>query len=69
MDTVLYLIPFTLSIATFMYLGEVKWLKQFVVEWGFWETLDPTAVVFLSIMSLVCIILIVRQCLYRNRIG
>ena len=66
MDTFFYLIPFTLSIGVFMYLGEVEWLNQFVVEWGFWETLDPTAVVFLAVMGVMCIILIVRQCLYRE---
>ena len=65
-DSLLYILPFTLSIIVFMYLGEVGWLKYFVVEWGFWDTLDPTAVYFLSGISLCLIALIMRQCIYRE---
>ena len=65
-DSLLYIVPYTTSITAFMYLGEVKWLKYFVVEWGFWDTLDNTAIIFLSSFSFILICLIMRQCMYRE---
>jgi len=65
-DSLLYCIPYTLAIIVFMYMGEIRWLKYFVVEWGFWNTLDPTAIYFLSGISLCLIVLIMRQCAFRE---
>lgn len=60
-DSIIYIVPYTISIIAFMYLGEIEWLTHFVIEWGFWKELNMEAIFFLIIMSVCMICLIIRQ--------
>lgn len=65
-DSLLYIIPFLVSIIVFMYLGEVEWIGMLAIEWGFWDTLNHTAIIFLLVFACILIILIARQCYLRQ---
>ena len=56
-DSLMYWIPYILSILCFSLLGEISWLRNVTIVWGFWNKLEEKAIAVLSIFLSVMIIL------------
>ena len=67
-DSLLYMIPFTISVIGFMVLGEITWMDRVYLEWNFWNGLDINAIVFLVISAIAMCMIVAREIyIQRNR--
>ncbi len=60
-DSLLYLTTYISSIIIFAALGEISWLRNLAITWGFWEKLSNKAVNFLLISSSILLIFIIYE--------